>query len=171
MITDVQLTPESWEPIPSLEGLYAASSLGRIKRLIAPELLLVARTINSGYLVVDTRLNGQRKTCLVHRLVFEAFHGLIPEGFDVCHRNHLRTDNTAKNLYAATRSQNIRDSVRDGRPVGKGMTGIRPKSARLLNHQHIEIVNRYAGGALQNDIAAEYGISQCRVSQIIRSFS
>ena len=161
-----------WRPIPSLDGTYEASSCGLIRRVKAGQGtatgLMKLRVAFGGYLSVSVCLKGKKTTLLVHRLVHEAFLGPIPEGHDVCHRNHNRQDNRAVNLYAGTRSENILQSVADGRPVGQGMKGRRPANAKLTPGQRLEVIARYAAGAYQTDIAAEYGIAQCRVSQIIR---
>lgn len=161
-----------WRPIPSLDGVYEASSCGLVRRVKAGQgtkvRLIKAHSFGNGYLRVTTCLEGKRTTHLVHRLVHEAFLGPIPEGHDVCHRNHDRQDNRAVNLYAGTRSENILQSVADGRPIGQGMKGRRPATTKLTPGQRLEVIARYAAGAYQTDIAAEYGITQCRVSQIIR---
>lgn len=49
---------------------------------------------SKGYMQVE--IEGKKK--LVHRLVYEAFHGNIPQGFDVHHINHVKTDNRMINL-------------------------------------------------------------------------
>jgi len=57
--------------------------------------------------------SGYRGVCLLgktrslHRLVFEAFNGKIPNGMEVDHINMDKEDNSLSNLRLATRSQNV----------------------------------------------------------------
>lgn len=103
------MTQESWNPIPSLNGEYHASSLGRIKRVSDGSFMPFS--MRRGYLI--TTLDG--KTYLAHRLVAEAFHGLCPAGQIVRHLNCIRHDNRPENLRYGTHADNARDSVMDRR--------------------------------------------------------
>ena len=73
-----------------------------------------------GYIVSTTRVrrnDGRRIT--LHRFLLEP-----PDGLDVDHRNHDRSDNRRANLRVATRSQNIGNARRhrDSRSPFKGVT-------------------------------------------------
>ncbi len=154
------------QPIPSTAGLYAADATGQIWRVkgyrVPNDRKVRPYTTNNGYRRVHLCIKGATFRCSVHRLVAEAFHGKCPEGLVVCHANHVRTDNRPDNLHYGTQSENCLESVRDKRYVNgrKGMF-------KLKAHQHLEIIARYAGGAYQEDIAEEYGVSQSMVSVII----
>jgi hypothetical protein len=56
---------------------------------------------SKGYAVHYTRVNGERKTVFMHRLILDA-----PRGLQVDHINRDRLDNRRANLRFATRSQN-----------------------------------------------------------------
>lgn len=63
-------------------------------------------SMNRGYRVVCI----QRKHCLVHRLICEAFHGVCPP--DKCQADHInrdKSDNRSENLRWVTRSENQRN--------------------------------------------------------------
>lgn len=106
---------EIWKDIPGFEG-YQVSNLGRVKsmdrwvtrfdggRNHIKERILYQNHINSGYLTVQLGRKGGRH--LVHRLVWEAFNGPIPEDIQVNHINEDKTDNRLVNLNLMTRSQN-----------------------------------------------------------------
>jgi len=159
--------------IPKTDGFFAASTSGSIFRVknrngapCAPRLL--KGNARNGYRVVNLRFNGHRSTMLVHRLVALTFIG-DPSGYSVCHWNHQRDDNRLSNLYIGTQSENLQQSVREGRPIGKGMTGVRPKNARLTKRDKLEIKRLYSTGNFKQLLLARlYGVTQCRVSQIVR---
>lgn len=56
---------------------------------------------DNGYVIDRTggRLRSQ------HRVVYELYHGPIPPGYVVHHRNNRRDDNSPKNLIAVTRKE------------------------------------------------------------------
>lgn len=58
---------------------------------------------NTGYL---GRTDGNRE--LMHRYVWRHYHGEIPDGFDVHHRNRDRTDNRIENLELISRAEHAR---------------------------------------------------------------
>jgi hypothetical protein len=156
------------QPIPSTAGLYAADATGQVWRLkgygVRTTRWLKGSLNEDGYRRVKITFGEGIKSKFVHRLVAEAFHGKCPEGHEVCHANHVRDDNRPENLRYGTHAENIRESVRDGRW---------PKTyeikRKLKEHQILEIIARYAGGAYQEDIAEEYGVTQGLVSYIIRT--
>lgn len=57
---------------------------------------------------------GRGNTKNIHRLVWEAFHGAIPPGFEVNHRNGDKTDNRLENLELVTRSENMAHAYASG---------------------------------------------------------
>lgn len=52
--------------------------------------------------------NLNKKHFLVHRAVWEAFNGPIPEGYDIDHIDGNPTNNSLDNLQAITHSENIK---------------------------------------------------------------
>lgn len=59
-----------------------------------------------GYLQLSTFKNSKRKAYLVHRLVWNAFVGEIPAGFELDHIDRNRTNNALSNLRLVTHQQN-----------------------------------------------------------------
>ena len=154
------------QPIPSTAGLYAADATGQIWRVKGPMTPRPRKvkpyTGRAGYRTVPLSIKGLKFRCSVHRLVAEAFHGKCPEGFEVCHANHVRDDNRPENLRYGTHSENVCESQRDGRYFTHDNN-----RRKVKKHQWLEIVARYAAGATQTDIAAEYGVSVCLISRTI----
>jgi len=48
---------------------------------------------------------------MVHVLVYEAFNSKIPSGYEINHKNHIRSDNVLENLEIMTHTENVRYSV------------------------------------------------------------
>ena len=51
--------------------------------------------------------NNHRKKFLVHRLVYEAFNGKIPEGYTIDHIDQNPLNNNIENLQCITKQENI----------------------------------------------------------------
>lgn len=94
-----------------LDDEYEASNLGNIKSLnyhkMGIEFILKKRKTTNGYSVVSIRSYPN----LVHRLVWEAFHGRIPEGMEIDHRNTDRTDNRLENLKLCNHIDNVNNPI------------------------------------------------------------
>jgi len=59
-----------------------------------------------GYMHFAYCLNGLKKNIRVHRAVWEAFNGPVPQGLEINHKNCVRDDNRLENLELVTRSGN-----------------------------------------------------------------
>jgi hypothetical protein len=111
------------KPIPSLKSLYGADSEGTIHRIVASRGKgtgpVTAHKGGNGkrYLFINAGLGSrkERKLAMVHRLVYEAFNGPIPEGMVVCHVNHDQYDNRPENLRCDTQAGNCQQSWDEGR--------------------------------------------------------
>lgn len=105
-----------------------------------------------------------------HRVSWEIAHGPIPEGMQVCHRCDNPPCVRPDHLFLGTHLDNMRDRNAKGRQSRDGSTpGENSTSAKLTDEQVKDIRDRYlAGGVLQQDLAAEYNISQTQISRIVR---
>lgn len=59
------------------------------------------------YLIFRPCRNGKYGQYLVHRAVWEAFNGKIPDRLEVNHKNLIREDNRLENLELLTHQQNV----------------------------------------------------------------
>lgn len=104
---------EVWQDIPGYEGLYQASTYGRIKSLeryyktgrggiqLLPERILKASPDTNGYLGV-LLCNGKQKRMSVHRLIALTFLP-NPNNFPcVNHKSEIKTENQVWNLEYCT---------------------------------------------------------------------
>jgi hypothetical protein len=111
--TIVNLDGEIWKDIPQYEGLYQASSFGRIKtveryilkadgKISIIQERIRKTAINNGYYKIMLSANGRRKAEWVHRLIAKTF---IPNPYNKPQVNHkfgIKTDNRASELEWAT---------------------------------------------------------------------
>ncbi|KKK85981.1 hypothetical protein LCGC14_2767820, partial [marine sediment metagenome] len=118
----------------------------------------------NGYRAGTLRVGEVRRQVRTHRVVWIAANGVPPHGASVCHRNNIKHDNRLSNLYLATPEQNSSDAKRDG--LYRGNNDSRRK---LSQDDYTLIIRDYAEGErTQQSLADEYGVSQSRVSQIVR---
>lgn len=119
---------EVWKAIPGYEGLYEASTAGRVRSLDKPAVLGLARgqgrsrkgrvllggVLRGGYLGVSLSRDGIIATRGIHQLVLETFVGHRPEGCVTRHLNGVPTDNRLSNLKWGTHGENTDDQVDHG---------------------------------------------------------
>lgn len=118
---------EEWRDIPGYEGIYQASSYGRIRtkpgkvtytathrvRHWKTRVLKHKGDAKAGFRV-SLYLNRKPKDWLVHRLVAMAFHGVPDEYMTVNHINGDRNNNTPENLEWLSLADNIKHGFRTG---------------------------------------------------------
>ena len=129
---------EIWKDIPEFEG-YQISNLGRVKSLsrfkkgkngsLVPvkERILKPRINQYGYYQVALFKNSIGKWYQMHRLVWEAFNGKIPEGLQVNHINEIKSDNRLSNLNLMTPKENCNWGSRNERRAKKQINGKKSK--------------------------------------------
>ena len=118
---------EEWKDILGYEGFYQASNMGRIKSLERIDALghrlkekILKPSINrTGYYQVCLCKQSIQKYYYVHRLVWEAFNGQIPENMQVNHINEVKTDNRLSNLNLMTCKENSNWGTRNERRAKK----------------------------------------------------
>lgn len=124
---------EVWKPIKGYEGLYEVSNYGNVKSLFNSEKILHPTDNGSGYLTINLRKDGKRKSFYIHRLVASAFVG-NPNNVNVV--NHLdfnKFNNRASNLEWVTQKENVRYSrhrMRHPKSITNSNTGERYISER-----------------------------------------
>lgn len=163
---------EIWLPIPGFEGIYEVSNKGRVKslarivphktggRLTLPEKIRIPSLAATGkYQMICLWKANKQHTRYVHRLVLEAFCGPCPKGFDGCHTDGNRQNNSIENLRWDSRSGNMQDAIRHG------------TSARGVRHgfskfKEIEIRAIRADPRMHKEIARDYGVARATIWSI-----
>lgn len=161
--------PEIWKDIPGYEGRYQASTEGQIRsvdrrvrvvahgaettRLVKGRVLSPGRYCKGGH--VSVILGRGSNGSPVHRLVALTFMGPAPPGCEVCHNDGNPENNALDNLRYDTRSENIKDVVRQG---GRW---------RKLNAEDVREIREMLGrGYTGAEIARAFCISQTQISKI-----
>lgn len=121
---------EVWRDIPNYEG-YQISNIGRVKSLERSyrrkEKILKPQIDHKGYYLIGLCKNSIQKFYLVHRLVWIAFNGPIPEGLQVNHINEVKSDNRLSNLNLMTQKENINWGTGIERMAKKHINGKKSK--------------------------------------------
>lgn len=167
---------EKWLPVRGLEDFYEVSSRGSVRRLKAASGTRAGKPCKPSFVRGYARYAlsfGERRPRFLsaHRLVYEAFVSLIPEGMQINHKNGLRADNRVENLEVMTPGENTRhsyDVLGKNPPRINSMPGESNPRAKVNWEQVREIRRSYATGNFsQSQLASDYGIDQTVVSRII----
>jgi hypothetical protein len=111
------LGDERWASCLGFED-YEVSDRGNVRswktcngrgRRLSPVPMKAFTTKLCGHQVVSFWKNGKQSPFYIHRLVWEAFVGPIPDGMSVCHNNGVAGDNKISNLRVDTQAANMRD--------------------------------------------------------------
>ena len=100
---------ERWKDIKGFEGRYQISNFGNIQSLftVVP-FVLSNKNQKKEYLRRVLFYEDQSsKTVLIHRLVYEAFVGEIPKGFQIHHLDGNKQNNHVNNLIALSSRDHI----------------------------------------------------------------
>lgn len=107
---------EIWKTIDGFEA-YQVSNLGKVRskdryansgigiRLYKGRILMLQKN-HDGYIHVVLSKDSKQTTLNVHRLVYEAFNGKIPEGMQVNHIDEDKSNNRLENLNLMTPKEN-----------------------------------------------------------------
>jgi hypothetical protein len=167
---------ENWKPVIGFEYLYEVSDFGRVKRIAAGCGTQIGKIHKAGrrrdYLCHSLSKDGVKKTLSGHRMVWEAFNGLIPNNLQINHMNGDKKDNRLSNLEVVTQSQNAFHAIR----VLGFVPSHPPKSdgenngRAIVNEGQVREIRRlYAkGGISQTKLAKNYGFDQTSISNIVR---
>lgn len=146
------MNKETWKDVPGYVGLYQVSDLGRIRSLgrecnsknnskqKKKERILIQEVTIHGYCRVRLfDANGDAKHYAVHRLVMNAFVGILDE--EINHINEIKTDNRLTNLEYCTHKYNCNFGSRNMR-ISEKNEGI--NSRAVLQIKDGIIINRFA---------------------------
>jgi hypothetical protein len=93
---------------------------------------------------------------LAHREAFESHRGPIPSGMSVCHRCDVGFCVNPSHLFLGSHADNMRDKSIKGR-----------SAAKLTAQDVVQIRDRLRAGEEQRAVAADYGVAQSNISNIV----
>lgn len=100
----------------------------------------------------------KRRQVKAHRISYEMAKGAIPDGLHVLHDCDNRKCVNPGHLFLGTNAENIEDRV------------AKDRSYRKIGSKDVqEIIAKCKAGALQREVAAEYGVTQSHVSKLCKS--
>lgn len=138
---------EIWKDIEGYEGFYQVSNLGRIKSLEKnikrispkgneytvkyPEKMLKQYGNHRGYLITQLSKSGKSESCLVHRIVAQAFIPNYEDKAQINHKNCNKQDNRIENLEWVTNNENRLHAMKNG--LCKGLKGKENPNSKKVN--------------------------------------
>ncbi len=168
-----KITDEEWKTVANSNEKYEVSNYGRIKSYYSskPEGKYVKLGEIKGYKSVNLIIGGKKKTCLVHKLVAEAF---IPRQREcenvVCHLNWDKGNNHTSNLKWLSREESFERSK-------SKLIEARKKKGRIVTHSKLTledvdaIKTMLSKGYKQKIIAQLFCVSEMQISRIKNNIS
>jgi hypothetical protein len=152
---------EKWAPVVGYEGLYEASTLGRVRSLprntTKGGILSQHVSATNGYCYVALSKNNKQKTCRVHKLVWEAFTGDIVDGYDrektLNHKDGDKTNNQLNNLERISQRDNQNHAYKYCLQIPHGLHVICLDTTKVYN----------SATDAARDVGGKYGESVRRV--------
>lgn len=124
--------------------------------------LWTANCIRGGY----GGMFGDKKTARAHKISYELYKGIIPNGLHVCHRCDTRSCVNPDHLFLGTAAENTADMMRKNRgkrPILKGYESGRSKlTPNQLNEIRLALNNGISGRSL----SIKYNVSDTAISRI-----
>jgi len=159
---------EEWKAIPGYEGLYEASTLGRIRstRWWPHKIMKFKETRKMGRgkvcsLQLNLYLRGDRRTHIVSHLILFTFVGPRPPNLVACHWDGSVYNNAVPNLRWDTNEANMIDRERHGTSA----VGVRNPNAKLAEKDVFYIRTSTERTA---SLSAQFGVSMESIQNVRR---
>lgn len=141
---------ERWEIILGFGELYEVSTCGRIRnRQTGKEKATI--TNQYGHHKVQLHDHGKGKMRYIHRLVYEAFVGQIPRGYDVHHIDGNPTNNSPHNLELIAHTNHVSMHMK-----GKQHTLGHKRSAEAIESQRAKVQKAVVQYTLDGEYIATF---------------
>lgn len=151
------MNEEIWKDVVGRSG-YQVSNLGNVRSFKNGEYRLLKGSITwRGYKIVFFWVDGKSTNNKVHRLVYEAHIGKIPQGLQVDHINHIRTDNRLENLRVVT--SRVNNQNRDKSKTSSRYSGVSWHKGKKVWQSQINIggkIKHLGSYKLEEDAAMAY---------------
>ena len=169
---------ETWVAVPGYEGWYEISDHGRVKSLkrmhhglCTDHRILIPLLYRKGYLKTHfATCGGTRsiKRVFLHRAVYEAFHGPIPDGLTINHKDGNKANNRLDNLEVATMRQQTDHAIANGLRY-QTENGERRRTATITDETARAIFRLYDEGRGTRicELSRQFGVRYGTVQRIV----
>lgn len=153
------MSAETWKEIPGFGGMYAVSSMGRVKsfhRAPPPDGTILRASLNrAGYCYYKLNAPGGHVFFFEHRLVAAAFLKNHNNKRTINHINGNKRDNRLSNLEWATHAENTSHAFRTGlRAIGD-----KHCNAKLTVEKVRQLRALRSAGATYKVLAKQFGVT------------
>lgn len=154
---------EEWRAIPGYEGIYEASSHGRVRN--RHHKTLSGRITEWGYFAVQLYKAGEgSKQMMVHRAVALAFIPTVEGKTYVNHIDGDKQNNTPENLEWVNRHDNMEHATK----AGRNHAATNPNRGwKLTVEDVVNIRRRHAEGETVRVLSEEYGVNYTYLRRLV----
>ena len=162
---------EIWKDIPGYENMYQVSDLGKVrsvdrviirrdgKKYTSKGKILKQNTDRYGYNYVNLRKDYNQKSFIIHNLVTSIFIGEKPKGYEVCHIDSNKKNNSIYNLRYDTKRENAIDHYRNGN---------KKENSKLNIDEVLQIRHKYKNKQYnKKELSKLYNVSPWHINAII----
>lgn len=153
---------ELWADIVGYEGLYKVSSHGRIMSLKRGIPKILSLNFKNGYVRCILLKNSEKRTWLLHRLVYAAFVGEIPSKHQVHHIDGNKHNNHLDNLALLSQIEHIKLTTAEN-PLMRKKAALTRTRKILQYTAHGSFIAEYSSS---KDAALATGICQRNIQQV-----
>lgn len=127
---------EIWKPVKGYEGIYEVSNMGNVKRVGRNCGGTVGHILKNGmrgrtYFTVVLYGKGKPRTTCIHELVAAAFIGDRPAGYQVNHKDLVKTNNQVNNLEYISQKENLQHAFANGAFANRKLRAARGERVHL----------------------------------------
>ena len=158
---------EIWKDIEGYEGLYQASSFGRIKAIKVRDFFRKKCLNDDGYHTVRLCKNGQCKTLNWHRIIAKVFIKNLENKPEVNHKDGDKLNNRIENLEWCTRKENIQHMFDTGLRNHKGVNN----SNTSLTEKDVLFIRENRGVMTQKELCKIFSLKRIAISRIQRGIT
>lgn len=108
---------ENWIKVNDYDIMYEVSDMGQIRNSKGKTLGSIG---SDGYVHLITKKSGKYVNVRVHKIIWKAFKGDVPDGYEIDHINGNKSDNRINNLQLLNHKDNTIKSLK----TSSGIIGI-----------------------------------------------
>lgn len=127
---------------------------------------IITPVVKNGYFGVRLSREGRLHYKSLHKLVYETFIGIVPDGMQVNHKDGIRNNNVLSNLEVCSSQENSSVEKMIFRAKGEQVN-----TAKLTEQQVMELRKARVDGASTKELMLKYNLNKSSVLRIIKGIS